>query len=54
VVLNFGKKKGTSLRYIIDNEPNFVKWMLRSDFPRDVLDIVERAVKGQWPEPPGK
>jgi DNA polymerase-3 subunit epsilon len=54
VVLNFGKKKGTSLRYVIDNEPSFIKWMLRSDFPRDTLNIVERAMGGEWPEPPGK
>lgn len=52
VVLNFGKKKGTSLRYVIENEPSFIKWMLRSDFPRDVLDIVEKAMAGEWPEPP--
>jgi DNA polymerase-3 subunit epsilon len=54
VVLNFGKKKGTSLRYVIDNEPSFVKWILRSDFPRDVHNIVENAVAGKWPEPPKK
>jgi len=54
VVLNFGKKKGTSLRYVIENEPSFVKWILRSDFPRDVHNIVERALEGEWPEPPKK
>ncbi|MBL7076727.1 MAG: 3'-5' exonuclease [Kiritimatiellae bacterium] len=54
VVLNFGKKKGTSLRYVIDNEPSFIKWMLRSDFPRDTLNIVERAMVGEWPDPPQK
>ncbi len=52
VVLNFSKKKGTSLRYLIENEPNFIKWMLRSDFPRETLTIVERAMAGKWPSPP--
>lgn len=54
VVLNFSKKKGTSLKYLIENEPSFIKWMLRSDFPRDVIGIVERALEGEWPTPPGK
>ncbi|NQU39186.1 MAG: 3'-5' exonuclease [Lentisphaerae bacterium] len=49
VVLNFGQKKGTSLRYLIENEPSFIKWMLRSDFPRDVLELVQRAIEGEWP-----
>lgn len=54
VVLNFGKKKGTALRYVIDNEPNFIKWILRSDFPRDTITIVQKALNGEWPEPPSK
>lgn len=52
VVLNFGKRKGTSLRYMMANEPSFVKWILRSDFPRDVKQIIEDAREGTWPTPP--
>ena len=54
VVLNFGKKKGTRLRDLINYETSFVKWILRSDFPRDTKEIVENAVEGRWPEPPAK
>jgi len=54
VVLNFGKRKGTSLRYIIENETSFVKWILRSDFPRDVKEIINNAFDGSWPTPPQK
>ncbi len=52
VVLNFGKRKGTSLRYTIENETSFVKWILRSDFPRDVKETIENAMGGRWPTPP--
>ena len=33
-------------------EPNFLRWMLKADFPQDTRDIVERAIRGQFPEPP--
>lgn len=52
VVLNFGRQKGVPLRKLIDEEPSFIKWMLRSDFPRDTKNIVEQAAAGVWPEPP--
>ncbi len=52
IVLNFGKKKGTPLRTVIANDPNLVKWMLRSDFPVDFREVVAHAVEGQWPSPP--
>lgn len=52
VVLNFGRKKGTSLKEIVASDPGFIKWILRSDFPSDVKEVVENALNGTWPEPP--
>ena len=52
IVLNFGRKKGETLRHIIQDDPGFVKWLLRSDFPRDVQEIVSNASEGRWPTPP--
>jgi DNA polymerase-3 subunit epsilon len=52
VVLNFGKKKGMPLRELVRDDPGFVRWMLRSDFPRDTKDLLENALVGQWPTPP--
>ncbi|MDA0578480.1 MAG: exonuclease domain-containing protein [Verrucomicrobia bacterium] len=51
IVLNFGKKKGESLKAIVREDPGFVKWMLRSNFPRDVKTIIEDAQRGVWPKP---
>lgn len=52
VVLNFGQKKGLSLRTIVRDDPAFIRWMLRSDFPTDTRQIVEDAMRGKWPTPP--
>ncbi len=51
IVLNFSKRKGELLRDIIENDPSFAKWMLRSNLPRDMQDIVRNAINGKWPEP---
>jgi DNA polymerase-3 subunit epsilon len=54
VTLNFGRKKGTPLKTIVDGDPGFIKWMLRSDFPKDTREIVENALQGNYPDPPVK
>ena len=52
IALNFGKMKGKLLQTIIDNDQSFIKWMLRSDFPRDVKQIIEDGKQGKWPSRP--
>ena len=50
VTLNFGRYAGRKLRSIVSEEPNFVRWLLKADFPQDTRDIVERASRGIFPE----
>ena len=52
VVFNFGKFQGQSLRDTVVNDPNFITWLLRSDFPDDTKQIVRDAVGGKFPKPP--
>ena len=52
VVFNFGKFQGQSLRDTVVNDPNFITWLLRSDFPDDTKQIVRDAVSGKFPVPP--
>lgn len=53
VTLNFGRFKGRSLREVLKDEPSFLKWILRSDFPRDMQRIVKDAAEEDvWPKPP--
>lgn len=53
ITINFGKKKGTRLKDMINDDPGFLKWILRSDFPLDTRRIVEDALNGVFPPPPG-
>ena len=41
LVVNFGKKKGESLKKLLINETNFLKWMLKGDFDTEVRMIVK-------------
>jgi len=52
IVLNFGRKKGVTLRDLVKRDPGFIKWMLKSDFPRDTREIVANAMEGKWPRQP--
>lgn len=52
VVFNFGKFQGQSLRDTVVDDPNFVNWLLRSDFPDDTKQMVRDAVNGKFPDPP--
>ncbi len=52
LTVNFGKKKGTLVEDLIKNDPGFLKWIARSDFPLETRTIAENALKGILPEPP--
>jgi DNA polymerase-3 subunit epsilon len=52
IVINFGKKKGARLRDLVRDDPSFVKWIIRSDFPADTRVIAEQALNNSYPEPP--
>ena len=50
--INFGKKRGESLKRIMLNEPNFLKWMIKGDFDTDARMIAADALEGRLPPPP--
>ncbi len=52
VVINFGRKQDKPLRVVADQEPSFLNWMLKADFPLDVREIIQEALQGRFPEPP--
>ncbi|MBO7721790.1 MAG: 3'-5' exonuclease [Kiritimatiellae bacterium] len=51
-VVNFGKKRGTPLKQIMLNEPNYLKWMIKGDFETDARMIAADALEGRLPPPP--
>jgi DNA polymerase-3 subunit epsilon len=50
--VNFGKKKGRRLRDLAAEDPSFLRWISRSDFPLDVRAIARDALAGRFPESP--
>lgn len=49
VVVNFGKNAGRTLRDIAENDPGFLRWILRGDFADDVKEIASNALIGKFP-----
>ena len=49
VVVNFGKFAGRQLKDIAENEPGFLRWIMRSDFPAEVQKIASDALVGKYP-----
>ena len=50
VIVNFGKYAGRTLRDVAENEPGFLRWIIKNDFPDDVRSIAEKALVGVFPE----
>ena len=49
LTINFGKKKGESVADLVKNDPGFLKWITKNDFPFDTREICENALKGIFP-----
>lgn len=52
ITVNFGRKKGQRLRDVLREDPNYLKWMIRGDFPLDTKAVARRILAGDWPTPP--
>lgn len=51
--VNFGKKKGMSLKKLLLDEPNYLKWIIKGDFDTDVRMIVKDLLdNGRLPPAP--
>ncbi|MCL1887897.1 MAG: 3'-5' exonuclease [Kiritimatiellaeota bacterium] len=52
LTVNFGKKKGMLVRTLMQEEPSFLWWIVKNDFPADTRKIAEEAARGILPPPP--
>ncbi len=52
IVINFGRNQGCKLKELVAEDPSFLTWILRSDFPDDTREIVRDGLDGKWPNPP--
>ena len=49
-VINFGKNAGRTLKDIAENDPGFLRWIIKNDFPEEVKEIASNALIGKFPE----
>jgi hypothetical protein len=52
VVFSFGKHQGKPLRQVAGKSPDYLEWILQSDFPADTKALVAEALRGRYPSPP--
>ena len=52
LTINFGKKKGSRVKDLTVEDPGYLKWILRGDFPMDTRKIVQNALDGIYPPAP--
>ncbi len=51
-VFSFGKHKGRSLRQVASSAPDYLQWIMGSDFSVEVKAIARDAMDGSFPEYP--
>jgi DNA polymerase-3 subunit epsilon len=52
IVVNFGSKKGQSLKELVDTRSSFLRWILENNFPSDTKELIRKAFEGSYPPPP--
>ena len=53
LTINFGKKKGCSLKKLMIDEPNYLRWIIRGEFETEVKAIVRDLMEnGRLPPAP--
>lgn len=53
IAINFGKKKGERISDLARVDPNFLKWILKSDFASDTKAIITKILEGKKINPIG-
>jgi len=49
VQLSVGKYAGKTLREIVRSDPDYLKWMVKANFPEDTKSIIRKALAGKFP-----
>lgn len=50
-VFNFGRFRGQTLDTVAAEQPDYLEWIARSDFPADARELVRLALTGEFPSP---
>lgn len=50
-IINFGKHQGKTLKFMSENDPSYLNWITSRDFSSEVKEIVNNAIKNEFPKP---
>jgi DNA polymerase-3 subunit epsilon len=50
-VLTFGKHRERPLKELVDQQADYLRWVLDADFPEDTKTVIRQALDGQYPAP---
>lgn len=48
--LAFGKYKSKSLKWLRENDPNYLFWIINGEFSDETKEVVRKAINGVFPE----
>jgi len=49
-VLSFGKHKGKSLKWLVENDRDYLMWMQNGDFTDETRQLIQDALQGIFPQ----
>jgi DNA polymerase-3 subunit epsilon len=52
VVCNFGKNTGRRLKDLVEQDPDYLRWIIGKDFTTEVKEMVGKALSGEFPNLP--
>ncbi len=52
-VVGFGEYKGVPVKAVMQSDPRYFEWMLKSDFAEDTKAVAAQALRGDYPEMDG-
>jgi DNA polymerase-3 subunit epsilon len=52
IVVTFGRHRGRTLRDLARSQPDYLEWLIASDFAEDLKALAAAALKGEFPPPP--
>ena len=50
--LSFGKHQGASLEEVVEKDPGYLEWIIKSDFSHDLKALIKNALSGKFPPQP--
>jgi DNA polymerase-3 subunit epsilon len=51
-VIQFGKFRNKPLKLLVEQEADYLRWITKANFSPEVIDIVEAALGGDYPQAP--